>query len=216
MATAVTSGIAAAALAVRPELRPDAIKNLLTMNTYASAGLSRKAGGGAGGLDAARVIAAAPGWRTSKAQTQYDQDSAAVKRDEKRWAAFSKAILDGDEAAADRAWDKLSPESRDWAGRAWAQLDPAGRAWAGRAWAGRAWAGRAWAGRAWASDSEWAGRAWAGRAWAGRAWASDDWAGRAWADADWTGRAWAADDWSTRAWASEKWSGRAWAWLPAS
>jgi serine protease AprX len=216
MATAVTSGIVAGALSVRPELRPDSIKNLLTGTTYASAGLSRAAGAGAGGLDAAKVLAAAPGWRTSRAQTQYDQDTAAVKRDAKRWATFSKAILDGDEAAADRAWDKLSPESREWAGRAWAQLDPAGRAWAGRAWAGRAWAGRAWAGRAWASDGEWAGRAWAGRAWAGRAWASDDWAGRAWADADWTGRAWAADDWTTRAWAAGKWSGRAWAWLPAS
>ncbi|GAA1809120.1 S8 family serine peptidase [Planosporangium flavigriseum] len=238
MATAVTSGVAAAALAVQPKLRPDAVKSLFTSTAYTAPGLTRAAGAGAGGLDAARVLAAAPKWPTSKANTQSDRDTAAIVRDADRWAAFEQALLANDRAAAYAAWQKLSPQSREWAGRAWAQLDPAtrdwaGRAWAGRAWAsgpdgtadewaGRAWAGRAWAGRAWA-DVNWAGRAWAGRAWAdadwagrawaGRAWADVNWAGRAWADADWAGRAWAGDDWAGRAWAGATWSGRAWAWL---
>lgn len=207
MAAAVTSGVAAGALALQPRLRPDAMKNLLTTTTYASAGLSRAAGGGAGGLDAARVLKSASGWRVSKAQKQYDDDTATIGRDASRWAAFSKAVVDGDQDAAERAWTKLTPASRDWAARAWAQLDPAARAWAARAWAARAWAGAA---------GEWAARAWAARAWAARAWASDDWAARAWAGSDWTARAWAADDWTARAWAADRWAARAWAWMPLS
>jgi serine protease AprX len=202
MAAAVTSGVIAGALSVQPKLLPDAVKNLVTSNTYAAAGLTRAAGAGAGGLDAKKVISAAATWKSSKKQVAYDADTATLSRDAKRWATFSKAMADGDKDAATRAWAALSPESRDWAGRAWAQLDPAGRAWAGRAWAGRAWAG---------AGSEWAGRAWAGRAWAGRAWASDDWASDGWA-----GRAWASEDWTGRAWAADRWTGRAWAWLPLS
>ncbi|RSM43564.1 hypothetical protein DMB66_53195, partial [Actinoplanes sp. ATCC 53533] len=164
MAAAVTSGIIADVLAVQPKLRPDAVKNLLISTTYPSAGLSRAAGGGAGGLDAVKVLAAAPRWNAGKAQQQYDADTSTVGRDAKLWAGFSKALVEGDQKAADKAWKKLTPGSRDWAARAWAQLDPAARAWAARAWADSDWAARAWA------DSEWVARAWAARAWAARAW----------------------------------------------
>ncbi|ROP27979.1 S8 family peptidase [Couchioplanes caeruleus] len=205
MAAAVTSGVIAGALAVQPKLRPDAIKNLVTSTAYASSGLSRQSGGGVGGLDAPAVLAAAGTWKSSKAQKRYDEDTATVARDAKRWAAFAKAVADDDQQAAEQAWNKLSAASRDWSARAWADLDPAARAWAARAWAARAWAG-----------DDWAARAWAARAWAARAWASDDWAARAWADADWTARAWAGDDWAARAWAADRWSARAWAWMPTS
>ncbi|MGC9665293.1 S8 family peptidase [Planosporangium sp. 12N6] len=224
MATAVTSGVVAAALAVQPRLRPDAVKSLVTGTAYTAAGLTRPAGAGAGGLDAARALAAAPGWHSTPPQAQSDRDTDAVGRDAKRWAAFEKAVLDSDRAAAEAAWKALTPPSRDWAARAWAQLDPAARAWAARAWAARAWAGAGdeWAARAWAARA-WAARAWASEDWAARAWASDDWAARAWAarawaEVDWAARAWASDDWAARAWAarawaSDTWSARAWAWL---
>ena len=210
MAAAVTSGVIADVLAVQPRLRPAAVKNLLTESTYPATGLSRAAGAGAGGLDAVRAIAAAPRWNSGRAQQDYDNDTRTVGRDANRWSDFSKALVDGDQTAADQAWKKLTPASRDWAARAWAQLDPAARAWAARAWADSGWSARAWA------DGDWAARAWAARAWAARAWASDDWAARAWADADWTARAWAADDWAARAWAADRWSARAWAWMPTS
>ncbi|MFI7600091.1 S8 family peptidase [Actinoplanes sp. NPDC049681] len=215
MAAAVTSGAVAATLAVQPKLGPDAIKNLFVATAYPSAGLTAAAGGGAGGLDVPRVLAAAPKWRSSKAQSAYDEDTAAVGRDAKRWAAFTDAVVAGDADAAEKAWNALTPASRDWAARAWAQLDPAARAWAARAWADSGWAARAWAGE------DWAARAWAARAWAARAWASDDWAARAWAarawaDADWTARAWAGEDWAARAWAADRWSASSWAWLPRS
>jgi serine protease AprX len=208
MGTAVTSGVVAAVLDQRPQLRPDAIKRLLTATAYDAAGLATAAGGGAGGLDAARAIERAPRWSASRSEVQRERDNATVGRDATRWADLEKAMTNGDAAAAEAAWSRLSSGSRDWSARAWAQLDPAARAWAARAWAARAWAG---------ADSEWAARAWAARAWAARAWASDEWAARAWAGDDWAARAWAArawagDDWAARAWASEKWAARAWAW----
>lgn len=210
MATAVTSAVVADALAVSKKLTPGAVKDLLTQGDT---------------LNAATVLAAAPKWKSS---ARDDQDTAALRADAKKWAAFAQAMVAGDRAAAYAAWQKLSQQSKDWAGRAWASLDPAtkdwaGRAWAGRAWAsgpdgtaeewlGRAWAGRAWAGRAWA-DSAWEGRAWAGADWSGRAWADGDWAGRAWADSQWAGADWSGRAWAGRAWASDTWAGRSWAWL---
>jgi serine protease AprX len=207
MAAAVTSAMAAAALSVQPKLGPDSIKNLFVSTAYSSAGLTRTAGGGAGGLDAAAVLAAAPRWHTGKAQNRFEQDTASIRQDAKRWTAYAKAMAEGDPQTTARAWAALSPASRDWAARAWAQLDPAARAWAARAWAARAWAG---------ADETWAARAWAARAWAARAWADAGWSARAWADADWTARAWAGDDWAARAWAAETWNARAWAWLPSA
>jgi len=212
MATAVTSGTVAATLAENPKLKPDVIKDLFVGTTYATPGLSRTEGGGSGGLDAATILAKAGRWKSSQASKQNAADAAAVGRDATNWAAFEKAMVDGDQDAAAAQWKKLSKASQDWSARAWASLDPAARAWADADWAARAWAG---------AGTEWAARAWAARAWAARAWADADWAARAWADADWAARAWAArawadSDWAARAWASDSWNARSWAWLPPS
>ncbi|RZU54133.1 subtilase family protein [Krasilnikovia cinnamomea] len=212
MATAVTSGVIAATLAVQPRLNPDAVKNLLVTTTYANPALTAAAGAGAGGLDAGRVLAAAPGWPTGKAQRRFDEDTDTLRRDAKRWSALAGAIAAGDRAAATREWNALTPPSRDWAARSWAALDPAARAWAARSWAANGWTG---------ADDDWAGRAWAARVWATRAWADDAWSARAraWADAEWSARAraWADEDWSARAraWADVEWSARARAWADA-
>jgi len=208
MATAVTSGVVAAALAENPKLRPDTIKDLFVGTTYDAPGLSREAGGGSGGLDAATILAKADRWKSSQSAKQSAADAAAVGKDARRWAAFENAMVDGDQATAEARWNKLSQASKDWAARAWAGLDPAARAWADADWAARAWAG---------ASTEWAARAWAARAWAARAWADAEWSARAWADADWAARAWAARawadaDWAARAWASDSWQARAWAW----
>ncbi|HYN95843.1 MAG TPA: S8 family serine peptidase, partial [Pilimelia sp.] len=139
MATAVTSGVVAATLAVEPKLRPDAIKRLLVGTAYDAPELTTAAG--AGGLDAARVLAAAPTWRNTPAEERHQRDMAVLARDAADWSAFEAAVLAGDGATAAARWKRLTPASRDWAARAWAQLDPAARAWAARAWAARAWAG---------------------------------------------------------------------------
>ena len=199
MATAVASGVVAVVLGEQPKLRPDSVKSLFTNTAYAVPGLTRAAGGGSGGLDAARILNEAPKWRSSGVEHAQTRDMATLARDARQWAAFETALLTGDAVASAALWEKLSPASREWAARAWAQLDPTARAWAARAWAARAWAG---------ADEEWAARAWAARAWAARAWASDGWTARAWA-----ARAWAGADWSARSWAADRWSARSWAWI---
>ncbi|GID90594.1 hypothetical protein Adi01nite_00060 [Amorphoplanes digitatis] len=217
MATAITSGIVAAALAENSKLRPDVIKDLFVGTTYAAPGLSRTEGGGSGGLDAATILAKAGRWKSSQASKQNAADAAAVGRDATNWAAFEKAMVDGNPDAAAAQWKKLSKASQDWAARAWASLDPAARAWADADWAARAWAGAGteWTARAWAARA-WAARAWADADWSARAWADVDWAARAWAARAWAARAWADSDWAARAWASDSWNARSWAWLPSS
>ncbi|WP_432969540.1 S8 family serine peptidase [Dactylosporangium sp. CA-233914] len=219
MATAVTAGVVAAAIAVQPKLRPDAVKNLLTATTYAAPGLTRSGGAGAGGLDAARVLAAAAGWPASKAAAQYDRDTEAIVRDANGWMALEQALLNRDGAAATNAWNKLSPASRDWAARSWAQLDPAARSWAAQSWTARSWAGagsewtaRSWAARSWAARS-WASDAWTARSWAGADWTARSWAARSWAESDWAARSWAGDGWAARSWATDRWSAGSWSWL---
>jgi serine protease AprX len=141
MATAVTSGIVAATLADHPKFRPDDLKDLFVGTAYQAPGLSEAGGGGAGGLDAATVLAKASRWKSSQAAKQNAADATAVGRDAANWVAFEKAMVDGNADAAAAQWKKLSKGSQDWAARAWASLDPAARAWADADWAARAWAG---------------------------------------------------------------------------
>jgi serine protease AprX len=235
MATAVTSGAAAALLAARPGLAPDAVKNAFTASSYDAAGLSDAMAAGTGGLDlAAAYDAKVKHAKKVRAGLAGGDTEAAFAELARAWAA-------GDYDAAARAWAQLDPSARAWAARAWASEvwqranswsteEWNARAWAARAWAARAWAGaswtgaswvgaswtgdewlaRAWAARAWVDDM-WAARAWAARAWAARAWANGSWAARAWADDDWAARAWADDGWAARAWSARAWSDDSWA-----
>ena len=195
MSTAVTAGVAADILAVNPKLRPDDVKTLLRTTTYDAAGLADPTTAGVGGLDAAAALAQAPNRIAGPGKT-----NDIAPGDPKAWEKLTKAFDKNDPVAAQKAWDKISPEGRSWAGRSWASLDQSTRDWVGRSWAGRSWA------NAKVSAEEWAGRSWAARTWTG-----DDWAGRSWAGDDWAGRSWAGDDWAGRSWAGETWSGRSWA-----
>jgi serine protease AprX len=219
MATAVTSGAAAALLAARPGLGPDQVKNTLVGSTYDAAGLGDAFAAGTGGLDlAAAYDARARHSRNVRAGLPGGGVEAAFAELARAWAA-------GDYDAAARAWAQLDPQARAWAARAWASAvwqranswstaEWNARAWAARAWAGASWTGdewlaRAWAARAWA-DEDWAARAWVARAWAARAWSDGSWSARAWSDDDWAARAWADDGWAARAWSARAWSDDSW------
>lgn len=195
MSTAVVAGAVADILAVRPTLTPDDVKALLVGTAYRGPGL--EVGPGARGLDVAAALAAAPG---VKSGTDTKDE---IPGSDKAWRALSKALADGDAAAAERAWDSLDPQARTWVARTWAGLPPGTRDWAARTWAARTWAG--------ASEQEWAARTWAARTWAGRTWADSAWAGRTWADAEWSARTWADTGWDGRTWAGRTWAGGLWA-----
>jgi serine protease AprX len=224
MATAVTSGAAAALLAARPGLSPDAVKSAMTTSSYDAPGLSDSMAAGTGGLD----LAAAYDAKVKKARRV--RAGLAGGDTEAAFAELARAWAAGDYDAAARAWAQLDPSARAWAARAWAAAvweranswstaEWNARAWAARAWAGSSWTGSSWTGSSWTGSSwtgdEWLARAWAARAWAddmwaARAWAARAWAARAWADGSWAARAWADDDWAARAWASDGWAARAW------
>jgi serine protease AprX len=215
MATAVTSGVVADALAAQPRLRPDSVKNLFTSTAYPAPGLTRAAGAGAGGLDAARILRSAPAWSASRSEQQHQSDAAAIGRDAKVWAELDKALLNRDGAAATAAWNKLSVASHDWAERSWAQLDPATKAWAAKSWSAWSWAGAGseWVAWSWAARS-WVAWSWADANWSAWSWADANWSAWSWAGSDWSAWSWAGSNWSAWSWASDKWSAQSWAWLP--
>jgi serine protease AprX len=198
MATAVAAGAAADVAAIRPDLTPDDVVALFTGTAYTAAGLGDATAAGAGGLDLAAALSAAPG------VTAGLTEPVAV------WQQLLTALQQDDMAGATAAWNALDPASRSWAARVWGALSPDARAWAARAWAGRSWAASpTWLARAWAARA-WAGRSWAARSWAARSWAARSWAGRSWAARSWAGRSWAADDWSARAWSARSWAADSW------
>ena len=141
MSTAVTAGAVADVLAVRPDLSPDAVKELLTGTAYDAPGLANPDAAGTGGLDAAAALAVA---RTAAADPAHGHGWLKHRLD------AGGGSVPGDPARWDRLTAALGADDRDAAARAWADLDPDSRAWASRAWASRAWASRAWASRAWA------------------------------------------------------------------
>jgi serine protease AprX len=194
MSAAIGAGAAAGVLAVRPQLRPDDVKALLVSSAYRAAGLSERMAAGAGGLDLAAALAAAP---TLDRARRDGPTSDAVPGKPAAWQSLVDAFAAGDREGAHRAWKALDPQARSWAARSWAALSPTARSWAARSWAARSWAG-----------ADGTGEEWAARSWAARSWAGDDWAARSWAGDDWAARSWAGDDWAARSWAARSWAGR--------
>ncbi len=215
MSAAVVSGAVAAVLDANPRLAPNGVKALLTRTAYNLKG--RDAGEGAGGLDLAAAVSAAP---KAPAKPQLSSDPKDTgewgprERDADAWEAFAAAWESGDFDAAQAAWDKLGARTQVWGARMFAlavvygSFDSAD--FEARGWAARGWAARGWAARGWASE-EWLARGWAARGWAARGWAARGWAARGWAADDWSARGWAADDWAADDWSARGWAARGWA-----
>ncbi len=221
MSTALTSGVVADLLSVRPKLSPDQVKAMLTGTAYDAAGLSDPNGAGAGGLSAAAAFSAkAPvvdppvnDWPTGQ-DTIFDK--------------FSAALLDGDREGAAFWWNKLSPSARSWVARSWVALSPEARSWVARSWVARSWVGadgtadewlarswvaRSWVARSWVGDvwsaRSWVARSWVARSWVARSWVDERWAG-AWVNGEWVARSWVDSDWSARSWVARSWTARSW------
>jgi serine protease AprX len=202
MSTALTSGVVADLLGARPNLSPDQVKAILAGSAYTVAGLTDPNGAGAGGVDLTAALA------TPAPIVDPAPDTWPAGQD-KIWDKFSAALLDGDRAAANKWWNKLSPEARSWVGRSWSQLSPEARSWTIAAWSGRSWSGadgtaEEWLARSWSARS-WTARSWSGRSWSGRSWTDDGWLGRSW-----SGRSWTDDDFAARSRSGRSWTARSW------
>ncbi len=208
MSTALTSGVVADLLDARPNLAPDQVKAILAGSAYSAAGLADPAAAGAGGVDLAAALATpAPVINEAPDTWPAGQD--------KIWDRFSAALLSGNRAAADKWWNRLSPEARSWVARSWSQLSPQARSWSIAAWSGRSWSGadgtaEEWLARSWSARS-WSARSWSARSWSARSWSADGWLARSWSARSWTddeflARSWSARSWSARSWSTDDWS----------
>ena len=214
MSTAITSGVVADLLDLRPKLNPDQVKAILTDSAYQASGLTDVTAAGAGGLDAAAAFTAGiPS--VTPVVTSLDWP----KGQDKIFDHFSAALLRGDRAAAYKWWMKLSPSARSWVARSWSELSPTARSWMAEAWSGRSWSGadgtadewlaRSWIARSWSARS-WMAGMWSGRSWSGRSWSGRSWSGRSWIELSWTNDDFAARSWMGRSWAARSWSTYDW------
>jgi serine protease AprX len=213
MSTALTSGVVADLLSVRPNLSPDQVKAILTSTAYDAKGLADVAGAGAGGVDAnAAFTASTP--TITEANDNFPSGQDAI------WDKFSNALLSGDRADASFWWQKLSPSARSWVARSWTSLSPDARSWVARSWVARSWTGadgtadewlaRSWVARSWVARS-WVARSWVNGVWSGRSWVARSWVARSWVDAgDWTARSWTDDEFTARSWTARSWTARSW------
>ncbi len=217
MSTALTSGVVADLLQARPRLAPDDVKALLTGTAYNGAGLSDVNAAGAGGLDAAAAF-------TSRVPDYTVPADNFPKGQNAIWDRFSAALLDGNRAAADFWWNRLSPAARSWVARSWVALSPEARSWVARSWVARSWVGadgtadewlarswvaRSWVARSWVGDL-WSARSWVARSWVARSWVARSWVARSWVDSDFLARSWVDDEWDARSWTARSWTARSW------
>jgi serine protease AprX len=176
MAAAVTAGVAALVLAVRPDLSPDEMKQALVS--------------GATPLDGADPSAIGAG-----------VVNAVNAADEVVVDSHGHAIHRGGNGnnEGSNGWDSRIWNARVWDGRIWN-----GRIWNGETWDSRVWDGRVWDSRVW-DGRVWDGRLWDSRVWDGRLWDSRVWNSRVWNSRVWDGRVWNSRVWSSRVWASRVW-----------
>jgi hypothetical protein len=196
MAAAVTSGAVADVLAADPDLGPDDVKALLRSTAYHLPGPQRETG--AGGVDLAAALRAAPGFPGTA--------TTAVPGDPATWQALLTALAAHDADAATTAWNTLSPDARAWGRATWSALSPQAQSWV-RA---QARDDLAQLGIRGADTDEWLARAWGARAWGARAWGARAWGSADWLSGTWMARAWGADAWDARAWGARAWGARAW------
>lgn len=205
--SAAVAGAAATLLQGRGALSPDEVKTLLRGTAYSARGLRDVRDGGAGGMDLpAALLAPTPSVPPADIDAPPPGDVAV-------WQSFVGAVLDGDRAAAARAWADLSPEARGWAASRWAEVGPEASRWAAGRWAASRWAG------ADGTEQEWQMRFWAASRWAASRWAHDDLAASRWASNDWPASRWADETLATSRWAASRWAASRWAtsrWAPSS
>ena len=208
MSTALTSGVVADLLSIRPNLTPDQVKAILTNTAYDAKGLADVTGAGAGGLDANAAFTASTPKITPPADDFPSGQNAT-------WDKFSSALLSGDRSGADFWWAKLSPAARSWVARSWTSLSPEARSWVARSWTARSWTGAdgtadEWLARSWVARS-WVARSWVDDVWSGRSWVARSWTARSWVNVgDWTARSWTDDEFAARSWTARSWTARSW------
>lgn len=216
MSTAVTSGVIADILSVRPGLSPDGVKALLVGTAYSAPGLTDTKSAGAGGVDAALALATARSFKDPGT----DQ-SATPPGPAWIWDGYSNALVNDQPISAAFYWSLMPANAKAWVTSNWQGLNPVAKAWVVLHWDTSSWAkafgtvsasdlyARYWAARSWIARS-WIARSWISTSWTGQTWSAVDFTARSWIGDDWSARSWIARSWIARSWISDSWSGRSW------
>jgi serine protease AprX len=142
-AAAVTSGVVADMLSLRPGLTPDQVKNMLKGNATPIAGTSANAQG-AGRLTIPSLFQLAP---AGLPRTQLSLATGLGSVEQSRGAV---------DYATDLVGNVLSPIT--------GEVDTKGEAWNGSQWTGSQWTGSQWTGSQW-TGSQWTDGAWEDAFW---------------------------------------------------
>ncbi len=203
-AAAVVSGGVALLLQQRPALRPDDVKDLLTL-TATRLGGRDSAAQGWGEVDfaaaaSAPVVAQDRAWPAGHGRGSLDTARGGYH------VSVDGVDLRGEIDIMAMPWNSPLLAERAFAAAAWgADGTFNGSQWIGGSFTSdtTSWAGRTWSGKTW-SGKTWSGKTWSGKTWSGKTWSSATWNGSGWSSASWpapvSGSSWAGARWSTAAW----------------
>ncbi len=203
-AAAVVSGGVALLLQQRPNLRPDEVKDLLTVNATRLAG-SESSAQGAGEVDFAKA-ANAQVVSQNRSRTGGNGRGSLDKARGGYYVSMDGVDLRGEVDIMALPWDSGLMADRAFGIAAWgADGTFNGSQWIGGSFSAdtTSWAGKTWSGKTW-SGKTWSGKTWSGKTWSGKTWSNATWNGSGWSSASWpapvSGSSWAGARWSTAAW----------------
>jgi len=202
-AAAVTSGAAALVVAAHPTWTPDQVKKVLTATASPIPGLL-PTDQGAGRINVAAAIAAAPGPTTTQVSTATGLGSIEASRGGANVETVcpgrtTSTVIKGEIDVRCEAWNGSS-----WTGSSWT-----GSSWTGSSWTGSSWTGSSWTGSSW-TGSSWTGSSWTGGTWTGSSWTGSSWTGSSWTGSSWTGSSWTGSSWTGSSWTGSSWTGSSW------
>ncbi|WP_448613726.1 S8 family serine peptidase [Modestobacter sp. URMC 112] len=177
-AAAVVSGAAALIISQRPNIRPDAVKALLTGTARPIPGAPATAQG-RGVID----LAAAKSVKTPNVRQNHAQSTGRGSLEAARGSVHVKVggkEVRGEVDVRGRTFDSRKHADQVRTGT----VDTSGVTWSGVTWSGVTWSGVTWSGVTW-SGVTWSGVTWSGVTWSGVTWSGVTWSGVTWSGVTW-------------------------------
>jgi serine protease AprX len=177
-AAAVVSGAAALIISQRPNIRPDAVKALLTGTAQPIPGAPATAQGH-GVID----LAATKNVKTPNVRQNHAQSTGRGSLEAARGSVHVKVgnkEVRGEVDVRGRSFDSRKHADQVRTGT----VDTSGVTWSGVTWSGVTWSGVTWSGVTW-SGVTWSGVTWSGVTWSGVTWSGVTWSGVTWSGVTW-------------------------------
>jgi serine protease AprX len=221
-AAAITSGVTALMLSVRPNLTPDQVKRILVGTGYypargdsfnavvPDAFLASFSGRPGSAISQAfRYSTGTGSLELSRGTTHVTQDGIALagERDIFGNPVNTRGLARAEANGA--SWTGGSWNGATWAGASWDGDSWASAVWEGASWDGASWDGASWDGASW-DGATWDGASWDGVTWDGATWDGATWDGASWDGATWDGATWDGATWDGATWDGATWDGAGW------